>query len=1343
MTHTQSFRIGNAFTFVQHSVRQLILLTLCLFIYSESNAVVTITKATGGTLISADRAENSVSPLYTTLGNVIITEGAITDFAIGTNVTITLIAPSGWKFNPAGMVSVNPSPGGDISAASITSVTSTLITIQTTIAGVSNSDGLVISGIQVRANEGGNIPCSANIVRGGSAIISGCGAGAVLGNLSSTAGSIEKLVITLPGQSFSDAGLFVTSGNSGTPTNQTAGIAFSTMKIRACDQFFNVVTNYYGVKNLTYSGPSNGVTAPTYTTSVSFASGVSSTVLATTLKRAETTTISVSDGIYSGPASSPLTVGSGIHTKFVVEAATGGNIGTQTTGNNFNIRITATDANNNPCNSGLNAFTGTADISSTGILTSGSGTTPAFTAGVLSSRTMSISNGGTFTISATKTGSTETGSSNSFQVNYPGASLTGLIPACVTPGDPQFTLTVLGTNFTPTSVVRFNGVNRTTTFSSSSVLTAAITASDIATAGVYEISVFIPGTGSSAPRILDINSTSSQNISICQGESYQLPDGSFENTDGTYSSTIPSTSGCDSTIITNLTVLPNLTRSETVYFCQGTTYVLPDGSTQSSQGIYFSTIDNATGCDSLITTTLLFYPVPVISVTPVQIDCYGGRGSVTLDANSGTAPYTYGPQQTSNLIAGTYTFSVTDANSCTDSSAITIDPQPAQLLLTATPTQIACNGGTGSVDLVPSGGTPGYTLNSTPVTLLTAGTYNYQVTDDNGCNAYASAVINTAPSVLNAATTVLNTPCGASSGVATVTASGGSTPYTYEWNTIPVRTTASINGLPTGIYTVNVTDSRGCSVFRTAIVGNSNPIQVNITGSTGICPGGSVTLCATAGFATYQWSTGENTQCITTTDADSIYVTVTDTNGCSGIKSVVTRNSVPPVCSITGGALCLNSVLVLRAPLGYSSYLWSNGIRTSTAGVRSAGTYTVTIKNTDGCASTCSYTVSSPMRVTSTKTDAKCSNEFKGSANVSASAGILPYTYLWSNGNTIASATGLPGGNYSVRVTDAGGCGITSAVTINSNKTTNDYSYSTKNFNSTPISQNSYIWFSAVANITHTGNYPVTITFINQNINTVGLNLVPANAKLIITNAVSQASTVFTGGEWVTTAPPDLSGNYFVSGFAYQTPTAIAPSLSSVKWRGIWTSSSSCVTSVRWKWSAATYSNFTTLNSSINVQPVDDASASPYGSSDLAGTPENYKPFCIPGALSIGAPDFVGTYTSIVTRIPCSTPDICSPLRLAGFDELENGSTLLVNAYPNPFNSKTNIDFGRVDLSGRVYIEIYSLFGEKIQTIFDDYIDAGIKYTAEFDASDFAGGIYFYKVICEGEEVRGKLYLQK
>jgi hypothetical protein len=1066
-------------------------------------------------------------------------------------------------------------------------------------------------------------------------------------------------------------------------------------------------------------------------------------LLATTLKRAETTTISVSDGIYSGPPSSPLTVIAGTHSKFVVEAVSGGNIGTQNTGNAFDIRITATDAHNNPCNSGLNSFTGTAEISSTGNLSSGGGTTPAFTAGVLASRSVTISNGGAFTISATKTGGTESGSSNSFFVNYPGASLAALLPSCVTPGDPQFSISVIGTNFTPTSIVRFNGANRSTTFISASQLTAIIPASDIASPGVYEISVYIPGTGSSAPRILEINSSSAQNISICQGESFQLPDGVFENTAGTYFSTIPATSGCDSTISTNLTVLPNLTRSETAYFCQGASYVLPDGSSRNTPGVYFSSINNATGCDSVITTTLLLFPVPIISVTPQQIACYGGRGSVTLDANSGTAPYIYSSQPTTNLLAGNYTYSLTDANGCTDSSTITIDPQPAQLILTATPTQIACNGGTGGVTLNPTGGSPGYNFGSTPTVLLSAGTYNYQVTDDNGCTAFTSAVINTAPAVLNATISVQHTPCGASAGVATVSVSGGVGPYSYQWNTNPVRTTASINGLPTGSYTVNVIDSRGCSIFRTATVGNSNPIQVSITGATGICPGGSTTLCATAGFATYQWSTGETTQCITTTDADSIFVTVSDTNGCSGIRSVVTRNSVPPVCSITGGTLCLNSVLTLRAPVGYTSYLWSNGIRTSTAGVRSAGTYTVTIRNADGCPSTCSYTVNSPMRVTTTKTDAKCSNEFKGTANVNASAGIPPYTYSWNNGTTTSSATGLPGGNYTVRVTDAGGCAKTSAITINSNKTTNDYSSSMINFNNNTISQNSYIWFSAVANITHTGNYPVTITFINQNINTVGLNLVPANAKLIITNAVSQASTVFTGGEWVTTAPPNLSGNYFVSGFAYQTPGTIAPSLASVKWRGIWTSSSSCVTSIRWKWSAAVYSNFTTTNSMINVQPVDDASASPYGNNDFAGTPENYKPFCIPGALSSGVPDYVGTYTTTVNRIPCSTIDVCNPLRLSGFDKPEEGSTLVVNAYPNPFNSKTSIEFGRVDLSGRVYIEIYSLFGEKIKTIFDDQIEAGIKYTTEFDAAELAGGIYFYKVICEGEEVRGKLYLQK
>src|SRR5205823_380661 len=162
-------------------------------------------------------------------------------------------------------------------------------------------------------------------------------------------------------------------------------------------------TSYSGIKTLSYSGPSTAVTIPSFITSVSFTSGASTTTLTTSLKKAETTTITVTDGTVTGIASSAVTVYPAVLNNFLVQNTSGGNIGTQIISVSFNIMITARDAENNICNSGANNFTGSVDITSTGSLGSGSGTTATFSAGVLSSHNVNISNAGTFTITATKT----------------------------------------------------------------------------------------------------------------------------------------------------------------------------------------------------------------------------------------------------------------------------------------------------------------------------------------------------------------------------------------------------------------------------------------------------------------------------------------------------------------------------------------------------------------------------------------------------------------------------------------------------------------------------------------------------------------------------------------------------------------------------------------------------------------------------------------------------------------------------------------------------------------------------------------------------------------------------
>ena len=125
-------------------------------------------------------------------------------------------------------------------------------------------------------------------------------------------------------------------------------------------------------------------------------------------------------------------------------------------------------------------------------------------------------------------------------------------------------------------------------------------------------------------------------------------------------------------------------------------------------------------------------PSPIVlTATAIQPKCFGELGSVTLSATGGVAPYTYGGAGLTNLTAGTYSYTVSDSKGCAGSTTVLIQAAPAQLVLTATPTQPNCFGQTGSVALSASGGTPTYVYGGSPLTGLSAGTYSYTVTDAN------------------------------------------------------------------------------------------------------------------------------------------------------------------------------------------------------------------------------------------------------------------------------------------------------------------------------------------------------------------------------------------------------------------------------------------------------------------------------------------------------------------------------------------------------------------------------------------------------------------------------------
>lgn len=321
----------------------------------------TLTPATGGEAISAD----DVGGTYTTLTGPIYDEGSSGNISAG---TIILNAPSGFEFDTGGTAptllivriagvggdanNINGVPSG--TAIGATSVTSTAVTFTITspsAAGVQNS--LTWQDLRVRPTSGAPLE-SGDITKSGTATIAGVTGAANFGTLTEVAGAFDMLVVTLPGQTFT-AG----SGNSGTPSAQTAGSPFNLVSLTATDQWLNIVTGYNGVKTVAYSGPGGEAQ---YTTSVNFTSGVSTTPLATTLKRAETTTITASEGAVTGPASSQLTVDPDALDRLQIlvpgetadPGTTTGKTGTptaQTAATPFNVTVNAVDQFYNPVSS--------------------------------------------------------------------------------------------------------------------------------------------------------------------------------------------------------------------------------------------------------------------------------------------------------------------------------------------------------------------------------------------------------------------------------------------------------------------------------------------------------------------------------------------------------------------------------------------------------------------------------------------------------------------------------------------------------------------------------------------------------------------------------------------------------------------------------------------------------------------------------------------------------------------------------------------------------------------------------------------------------------------------------
>lgn len=387
-------------------------------------------------------------------------------------------------------------------------------------------------------------------------------------------------------------------------------------------------------------------------------------------------------------------------------------------------------------------------------------------------------------------------------------------------------------------------------------------------------------------------------------------------------------------LTTNVTAVnPNCnggTGSATVTTVGGTpafTYAWsPSGGNSSaatglSAGTYTVSVTDGTGCTATNTVTIT---VPT-AITPsvvstTTVNCGANNGTATVSGSGGTGAINYSwnttPPQTgptaSNLGAGNYVVTLTDANGCTATQSVTITGS-GSYSVTPSQTDVTCFGNNnGSATVTTSGGVAPFTylwstnpVQTTPtISNIPAGNYTCVITDATGCVQTSIFTITQPSAVAVSITNSTNANCfGSNDGTATASATGGNGPYNYSWSTSPTQAGATVTNLAAGTYIVTATDVNGCTFPQTVTITEPSQISLTTASTTAQCgiPDGTVSVTATGGNSPYSflWLTTptQNGQTATGLNGGTYNVIVTDINGCVSTQNVVVAQDPYPIAN--------------------------------------------------------------------------------------------------------------------------------------------------------------------------------------------------------------------------------------------------------------------------------------------------------------------------------------------------------------------------------------------------------------------------------------------------------------
>jgi len=549
------------------------------------------------------------------------------------------------------------------------------------------------------------------------------------------------------------------------------------------------------------------------------------------------------------------------------------------------------------------------------------------------------------------------------------------------------------------------------------------------------------------------------------------PSGSMQylnvNEAGTYWLTVISGSGCTGSDTIEVFTFPEMeiTFTATNASCNNTTngsittlvtgglqpysYLWETGGTTPvlssiGAGWYALTVTDANTCTKTDSTQI--YDAPIITLNLSPITCTNANNAaLELVITNGVSPYTIlwsngqsNVTTISNLPPATYSVTVTDANGCTSTQSIEIE-NPYPLSVSLYPTPVTCNGGDdGFISISMNGGSwPEYEFlwsnDSTTwgISNLEAGIYSLTVTDAFGCQITAqTTVLEPQPLVANAV--VNGIPCNTTNtGSVQLTVNGGTIPYFYLWSN--GANTQNNNNLSAGLYTVSIYDNNGClkeetyeitdlSIQAEGIIQN---VSCNSTNN------GAINLVISGATApiTFLWSNGATTQNISNLSIGNYSVIITDANNCTEefdfqieqqsieISAFVTE----PLCNdASNGAITIN----VSGGNGVYNFLWNNGATSQNLTNISAGIYTITINDTEGCEVFQQIEVTEPAQISALADvhNISCDGNTLGFINLTVSGGTPDYSFLWSNGAISQNISNLQSGTYSLTITDSHSC---------------------------------------------------------------------------------------------------------------------------------------------------------------------------------------------------------------------------------------------------------------------------------------------------------------------------------